>query len=188
MSVLLSCLCLVDWPLSFAFDWDCREVLQILSPVKLNWIVFCDINLSLATAAATGARWTKANTWNIRIRGAFLLRPISPKWWMAFRSAQCKFIFFSVDCVTVHHGSAKKKKKKGFQVASHKFPMLLHQGCSESKECLSCSTRHSFLQLLSTCCFHFRCLFKVNQAKRSDVFRYLFYKTELMLFQVVCTF
>lgn len=61
VSLLLSCL---SWFSSVFCIWlrYCKEILPISLPVK--WNVLRGVSLSLATAAATGAKWTKKkDTW-----------------------------------------------------------------------------------------------------------------------------
>lgn len=140
------------------------------------WIVFCDIHLSRAAAAA---EWTRTDTcskmilWNIFCYKSHL------KWWMAFKSAECKSIFFSVYHFTVHHGSAKKKKR--FRVASCKCLMLLHRGAAKScpAEWGTVYWRYSLISIV------FLLLIRPSALVS---FVYLFYKNELMPFQIVCTF
>lgn len=101
------------------------------------------------------------------------------KWWMAFKSAECKSIFFSVYHFTVHHGSAKKKKR--FRVASCKCLMLLHRGAAKTcpAEWGTVYWRYSLISVV------FLLLIRPSALVS---FVYLFYKNELMPFQIVCTF
>lgn len=153
--VFVTVLSLSSWFPSVFCIWlrYCKEILQILLPVKLNPIAFFDINVSLATATATSGKWTKNRHMQQNVSAEHFSAASLTKndEWPSGLNA--KFILISVDHLTVHHGSAKKKKR----VASCKFLMLLHQG-SAHKTCLSCWMWHSLLQLVSRSYFDFHCL------------------------------
>lgn len=122
-------LCLVYSPPSFVIWLKYnQEILQILLLVKLNWLVFCDIKCQLCNRICKMNKiQTHATSW---FCGTFFSATnLNKNWWITVGSAECKFIFFSLDRITVHRRSCQKES---FSVAACKFLMLLRRGTANS--------------------------------------------------------
>lgn len=117
-----------------------------------------DIDFYRATAAATGAKCTENG--HTQHNDSVEHFSVIKKWLMAFRSAECKLIFFSVDhSITVHHGSAKKE----FLCSILQLSIATASKLSKQfKIWSSCWIMHSLLQLVFRCRLRLYWLFLIE--------------------------
>lgn len=107
--------------------------------VKLNWWELMILISALQKQLKN--RKKKKSTYNVSMLQNIFLLPVSPKVMNGFRSAECKFIFSWLDCITVHHGNK----------TLHPYLKLLHQGpARRSKTWPSCSVRRRTLSVVFT--------------------------------------
>lgn len=182
MSLLLYCLVCIAFPLSsFAFDCDIvkKSFRYYYCEIKPN-PTFFDINLmhwqrqqQLVQIDQTQTLPTKCCSWT------FFRCQSHPQWWMQ----KVKIIFFSVACLT---DVSRQSPKQG----SRLYPANFWCYCIKAQQIKLCWSCWALMQLTHTCSrIQFLFLLSlITQAKCSAVFGYLFYKNELIAFQVICTF